>query len=226
LENILDNIEKIMYNIKDAESRCAGRKKNTETVRLMAVTKTVPAERVNIAIDAGISLLGENRVQEFLSKAELYKLSEIHFIGTLQTNKVKQIVGKVSCIQSVNSEKLLLEIDKCSAKAGVVTDILIEVNIGDEDSKSGISKASVFDLIRLGKELPSLSVRGLMAIPPPFAEEKLYAELEETYERAKSDFGVDTLSVGMSDDYVTAIKYGSNLVRIGSGIFGHRNYTV
>jgi pyridoxal phosphate enzyme (YggS family) len=219
LENILDNIKKIMYNIEEG---CVRYRNSGDSVRLMAVTKTVPAERVNIAVDAGITLLGENRVQEYLSKADFYKPAEVHFIGSLQTNKVRQIVGKVSTIQSVDSERLANEISARSVQNGVTTDILIEVNIGDEDSKSGVNAASVRELLGLVKELPNIKYRGLMAIPPPGAPERLYAELQDLYEALKSDFGGDTLSVGMSDDYETAIKYGSNLVRIGSGIFGHR----
>jgi pyridoxal phosphate enzyme (YggS family) len=208
-----------MYNIEEDFARY---RKSGEGVRLMAVTKTVPAERVNLAIEAGITLLGENRVQEFLGKADLYKPAEVHFIGSLQTNKVRQIVGKVRCIQSVDSERLAREISARSEIAGVTTDILIEVNIGDEDSKSGVGAGAVSELVKLSKELPNITYRGLMAIPPPYAPERLYAELLDLYERMKSDFGGDTLSVGMSDDYRTAIKYGSTLVRIGSGIFGHR----
>jgi pyridoxal phosphate enzyme (YggS family) len=192
----------------------------------MAVTKTVEPERINLAIGAGISLLGENRVQEYLSKADFYKPAEVHFIGSLQSNKVRQIVGKVSCIQSVDSIKLAKEISAQSVKAQTATDVLVEVNIGEEESKSGVAASDTIELIRHIKELEGIRFCGLMAIPPPGAKEALYAELEELYERVKSDFGGATLSVGMSDDYVTAIKYGSTLVRIGSGIFGRRQYTV
>jgi pyridoxal phosphate enzyme (YggS family) len=208
-----------MYNIEEG---CAHYRNSGDTVRLMAVTKTVPAERVNIAIDAGITLLGENRVQEYLSKSDFYKPAEVHFIGSLQTNKVRQIVGKVSTIQSVNSERLAREISSRSVGIGVNTDVLIEVNIGDEESKSGTDAASVRELVKTLRELPNITYRGLMAIPPPGAPERLYAELQSLYEDLKSNFGGDTLSVGMSDDYDTAIKYGSTLVRIGSGIFGQR----
>jgi pyridoxal phosphate enzyme (YggS family) len=192
----------------------------------MAVTKTVDTERINIAIDAGITLLGENRVQEYLSKIDFYKPAEVHFIGSLQSNKVRQIVGKVSCIQSVDSLKLAKEISAQSLKANTSTDILVEVNIGKEESKSGVAASDTIELIRSIKELEGLRFCGLMAIPPPGAKEALYAELQKLYERVKSDFGGDILSVGMSDDYQTAIKYGSTLVRIGSGIFGHRHYSV
>jgi pyridoxal phosphate enzyme (YggS family) len=192
----------------------------------MAVTKTVSAERVNIAIEAGITLLGENRVQEFLSKTDFYKPAEVHFIGSLQSNKVRQIVGKVGCIQSVDSEKLAREISVQSKKTGTVTDVLVEVNVGKEESKSGVFADNTDGLIRIIKELEGVRFCGLMAIPPPGADEALYAELQTLYERVKSNFGGDTLSVGMSDDYETAIKYGSNLVRIGSGIFGRRQYPV
>jgi pyridoxal phosphate enzyme (YggS family) len=208
-----------MYNIEEVSARY---RKSGESVRLMAVTKTVPPERVNIAIDAGINLLGENRVQEYLSKADFYKPAEVHFIGSLQTNKVRQIVGKVSTIQSVNSERLMREISARSVQANVATDVLIEVNIGDEESKSGAGAKAVRELVGTLRELPNISYRGLMAIPPPSADESVYAKLRDLYEGLKSDFGGDTLSVGMSDDYETAIKYGSTLVRIGSGIFGQR----
>jgi pyridoxal phosphate enzyme (YggS family) len=221
LEYTLDNLKKIMYNIEDAKSKY---RKSTETVRLMAVTKTVSPDRVNVAIDGGVDLLGENRVQEFLSKADSYKPAEIHFIGSLQSNKVRQIVGKVSCIQSLDSVKLAKEINTQSEKNGVITDVLIEVNIGNEDSKGGVSQGELRGLAESVKELENIRFRGLMAIPPPFAPENLYGELQKLYERTKSDYGIDTLSVGMSDDYTTAIKYGSTLVRIGSGLFGKRDY--
>jgi pyridoxal phosphate enzyme (YggS family) len=192
----------------------------------MAVTKTVSPEIVNIAIDGGVDLLGENRVQEFLAKADFYKPAEVHFIGSLQSNKVRQIVGRVACIQSLDSVKLAREIDAQSEKKAVLTDVLVEVNIGNENSKSGVLSNAALDLAKLAKELPNIRFRGLMAIPPPGAPENLYGELSELYERAKADFGADILSVGMTDDYITAIKYGSTLVRIGSGLFGKRDYGI
>ncbi len=200
------------------------------SVRIMAVTKTVPPEKVNAAVAEGITLLGENRVQEYLSKKDQYDSSaEVHIIGHLQTNKVKYIINDVAMIQSVDSVKLAHEIDRLAEKNGRVMDVLLEVNIGGEDSKSGVSGSGLMELAGEVSKLKNLRIRGLMAIPPIGAEEALYAQMQELFERLKAaelpNAQPDILSMGMSGDYETAIKYGSNLIRIGTGLFGARDYT-
>ncbi len=205
-----------------------GREKGS--VRIMAVTKTVPPEKVNAAVAEGITLLGENRVQEYLSKKDQYDNSaEVHIIGHLQTNKVKYVIDSVTMIQSVDSIKLAHEINRLAEKHGRVMDVLLEVNIGGEDSKTGISESGLMELAEETAALKNVRIRGLMAIPPIGAEEALYAQMEKLFEQLKEkdlpNAQIDTLSMGMSGDYETAVKYGSNLIRIGTGLFGARDYT-
>lgn len=187
MENLLDSkkeifahLDTIYANIEKAAA-VSGRKK--EDIQLMAVTKTVEPERVNMAIEYGVRLLGENRAQELVSKYDSYNKDgvDIHFIGTLQTNKVRQIIDKVSLIQSVNSLHLAKEIDRLAgSRLGHPMDILIEINIGDEESKSGISYKEAEPLILEAAAMPNLHVRGLMCIPP-ICEDP--AELERYFEK-------------------------------------------
>lgn len=205
-----------------------------ETIRIMAVTKTVEPELVNAAIGQGIRLLGENRVQEYLSKADQYRLEgdcQVHFIGTLQTNKVKYIVDKVTMIESVNSLRLAQEIDRQSKKAGKVMDILVEVNIGREESKSGILPEALDQALEQLEQLPNIRVRGLMAIPPAGPKEQTrqyFAKMQQLFidRKAKKldNSSMDYLSMGMSHDYLTAIEYGANILRLGTAMFGKRIY--
>ncbi len=229
LDDIKESYDRICHNIAEA-MKAAGR---TDKVRLMAVTKTVACERINAAIDLGVDLLGENRVQEFIDKRDSYKPAEVHFIGGLQTNKVKYIIDKVSMIHSVDSFRLAEEISRRAAQHGIVMDILIEVNIGCESSKGGISPDSVKAFCEEVLTLPNIRLRGLMAIPPPGCPEELFAKMQEIFldikagELRNANSGnllFDTLSTGMSGDYQTAIRYGSTIIRIGSGLFGYRNY--
>lgn len=223
-EDIRGNYARIRENIE----RAMGDVGRTDTVRLMAVTKTVSPDRVNYAVGLGIDLLGENRVQEYLDKRENYSPAEVHFIGALQTNKVKYIVDKVSMIHSVGSRHLAEEINRRAAQHGIVMDILAEVNIGGEETKSGISAAEVEDFCNGLAELSNIRLRGLMAIPPPGCSEDCFARMRELFESVKAlpqyrDKGqIDTLSMGMSSDYEKAVKYGATIVRIGSGLFGYR----
>lgn len=225
-KDIYDNIEEIRYRTNDA---CAKYRSAGDTVRIMAVTKTVAPEKVNFAVSQGITLLGENRVQEYLSKKDYYDSSaEVHIIGHLQTNKVKYIINDAAMIQSVDSIKLAGEINRLAAKNGKVMDILVEVNIGEEESKSGVSGDSLFALTEQIAGLDNVRIRGLMAIPPIGADEACFAHMNELYEQLKekkySGALVDTLSMGMSGDYELAIKHGSGLVRIGTKLFGARKY--
>ncbi|MDR0946268.1 MAG: YggS family pyridoxal phosphate-dependent enzyme [Ruminococcus sp.] len=219
MEKILDNFKKIVYNVYEARSHY---RKPDDEIRIMAVTKTQSPENVNIAIDGGITLLGENRVQEFLSKRDSYKPAEVHFIGALQTRKVRQIVPLVSMIHSVDSVKLLNEIDKVSRENDIVSDILIEVNIGGEISKSGVKPGEVHDFAEQAAEFKGLRLRGLMTIPPPENSDKYFGAMQELFENLKSKYSLDTLSMGMSGDYINAVRYGSTLIRIGSALFGAR----
>lgn len=227
LEDIKQNYEAIKQNIAEAMDK-AGRK---DTVRFMAVTKTVPCEKINYAESLGINLLGENRVQEFLGKYENYsENSEIHFIGDLQKNKVKYIIDKVSMIHSVDNFALASEIDRRASQHGLKMDILIEVNIGGELTKSGVSPDGLVETAKAVSELENVRIKGLMTIPPARCDEKYFALMQELFENSKQKYSflsdMNTLSMGMSGDYTSAVKYGSTIVRIGSGLFGYRNYSV
>ena len=221
-DDIKESYARIEENIRNAMAR-AGR---GDKVRLMAVTKTVSPDRVNCAIGLGIDLLGENRVQEFLDKRESYSPAEIHFIGSLQTNKVKYIIDKVSMIHSVDSLRLAEEINRRAAQHGLVMDILAEINIGGEESKSGIPPQEARDFCGRLKALENVRLRGLMTIPPPGCGEGCFAEMQKLFAdiASGSDNSFDTLSMGMSGDYETAIEYGATIIRIGSGLFGYRKY--
>ncbi|MCM1024391.1 MAG: YggS family pyridoxal phosphate-dependent enzyme [Prevotella sp.] len=221
---ISENIRRIRYNVEEAKAKY---RKADETVRIMAVTKTVPYERVNIAVNEGITLLGENRVQEYLEKRDFYDpAAEVNFIGHLQSNKIKYIIDSVTMIQSVDSAKLASEIDRYAAKAGKRMDVLIEVNIGGEISKSGVLPECLDELLGEAAELKNIVVRGLMAIPPIGRSEESFEKIQRIFNDLKSaqskNINMDILSAGMSADYVSAVRYGSNIVRIGSGIFGSR----
>lgn len=220
-----ENLKLIRENVGEAAEKC-GRK--AEDIRIMAVTKTVAPEIVNHAIELGLDLLGENRVQEYLSKAEAYSPAEIHFIGGLQTNKVKYIIESVSMIQSVDSLKLGTEIDRLAAKHGRVMDILCEVNIGGEESKGGVAPDKLRELIAQLAQLKNIRIKGLMTIPPPSQSDIFLGRMQELYNDLRDNKieGADmqVLSMGMTHDYAEAVKYGSTLVRIGTGLFGARDY--
>lgn len=230
LSGLDESYKRISERIENARLK-AGR---TDEVKLMGVTKTVAPELINRSVELGIRLLGENRVQEFLDKHESYdKRAEVHFIGALQSNKVKYIIDKVSMIHSVDSIKLASEIDKRAKAHGLTMDILVEINIGGEETKSGIPPEGLKAFIDEAKELGGIRIRGLMTIPPvniDGSSERYFAKMQEMFEGLKSETGgdsrflVDTLSMGMSGDYETAIKYGSNIVRIGSLLYGYRKY--
>ncbi len=229
---IYENLKLIREKI-EASAVKSGR--NYEDIRLMAVTKTVPVEYINYSIDnCGINLIGENKVQEFLSKKDDLHLSgvEKHLIGHLQTNKVKKIVPLVDMIQSVDSLHLAEEISKQAVNNGLNMKILLEVNIGSEESKTGFDKVQFFEVMSQISELQGLTVNGIMTIPPICNNEKelrnyftTMAEYFETIKEKKyKNFNMEILSMGMSGDYTQAIECGANLVRIGSLIYGARIY--
>ncbi|WP_028505614.1 YggS family pyridoxal phosphate-dependent enzyme [Ruminococcus sp. FC2018] len=223
---ILENYKEICYNVENARAKYA---KNGENVQIMAVTKTVEPEKINFAVSQGVKLLGENRVQEFISKKDSYdKSAQVHFIGHLQTNKVKYIIEDVSMIQSVDSLKLAAQIDKSALAHNKIMDILVEVNVGDEASKSGVAYDQCHELISEISQLENVRVKGLMAIPPIGCDESVFEKMHELYlsisEMNIKGVCMQILSMGMSGDYELAIKHGSNLVRIGTKLFGARKY--
>ncbi len=230
--------EDIEFNLKAINERiaCAAEKsgRTRSDVRFMAVTKTVDVFRINKALECGIDLIGENKVQEYLLKKPDLHLENVqsHLIGHLQTNKVNKIVGEVDCIESVDSIKLANEISKQSLKKGIVTDILVEVNIAGEENKTGLPKEMLSDFLYEISELPAIKVQGLMTIPP-FSQNnaqnrKFFSNMYNMYVDIRSkkihNINMDILSMGMSGDYEDAILCGSNLVRIGSAVFGPRIY--
>lgn len=230
-QEVAQNVSALQEQICQAAA-AAGR--DPAQVRLMAVTKTVDPELVNAAIDAGITLLGENKAQELCAKYDSYHKDgvEIHFIGHLQTNKVRQIVDKVQMIESVDSLPLAEEINKRCAALNKQMPILIEVNIGREESKSGVLPEDLPALLEEISKLPAVSVRGLMAIPPVcenneqvsqyfYQIQQLFIDIKQ---KKYDNINMEILSMGMSGDYQTAIAYGSNIVRIGTAMFGQRNY--
>ena len=229
--SIAENIAKIFSDIERA-AIAAGR--NPKEITLCAATKMNDASRVREAIAAGIRCCGENKVQELTAKLSenAYEGSDIHFIGHLQTNKVKQVVGNVSLIQSVDSLRLLEAIEKEAAKKGIVQDILLEINIGEEASKSGLRLEEIYEMLEKVAVSTSVRVRGLMAIPPicenPGDNNKFFQEMcnlsVDITAKKYDNVCMEILSMGMSDDYADAIAHGSTMIRVGTAIFGARNY--
>lgn len=223
---VRDNYARIADAVAAAAVRCG---RDPGEIALMAVTKTVAPEIVNCAIDCGIRLLGENRVQEYQSKREFYRPdAQVHFIGHLQTNKVKYLVGNVGMIHSVDRLSLAQEINRCAAKHGMRQDVLLEVNIGGEESKSGVMPQELPELLEQAAALPNVHVCGLMTIPPPTQDTRCLEAMQKLFEDTKARNVQNTemriLSMGMSGDFEAAIACGSTLVRIGSALFGARVY--
>lgn len=222
---VRQNIKEIRKNVEEA-ANAAGRK--AEDITIMAVTKTVLPERVNVALEEGISLLGENRVQELCQKAAFYRASKekIHFIGHLQTNKIRDIIEKVSMIESVDSLHLAEALSRECEKHKTEMDVLLQVNIGKEETKSGFYEKDVLDAVKRIAELPHVQVRGLMTIPPRFSGKLYFEKMQELFLLCKekkiegTEFSV--LSMGMSDDYREAIACGSTQIRLGRTMFGER----
>ena len=233
MQYIAENIARIRAQMADAAIR-AGRK--PEEVLLCAATKMNDADAVKAAVAAGVDCCGENRVQELVSKLPqgAYEGKPVHFIGHLQTNKVKQVVGRVDLIQSVDREELLACIDKEARKQGIVQKILLEVNIGAEESKSGFTPEEAVRIAAKMAESPGCRLLGLMAIPPVSVHAGdncgYFAEMRNLFvdiSRKKYDnVSMECLSMGMSDDFSDAIAEGSTMIRVGTAIFGPRNYNV
>ena len=224
-KQVCENYARISGEI--AESAIASGRK-PEDIAFMAVTKTVDPILVNTAIDCGIKLLGENRVQEWQSKRDAYRAGvPVDFIGALQANKVKYLIGYVRLIHSVDRLSLAQEIEKQASKHNLVQNILLEINIGGEETKSGTTPEQLPELLKQVQELPHVHVCGLMTIPPPSQDTYFLEKMEEVFLKTKElpDTDMQILSMGMSDDYKEAILHGSNLVRVGSALFGARHYT-
>lgn len=225
-----ENYEEIKEKISAAAKQVG---KEPNEIIFLAATKTVPVNVVNYAIEKGIRYIGENRVQELLSKKhELLPSAHRHFIGHLQTNKVKDIIGEVEMIESVHSLKLAKEINRQCEIKGTTIDILVEVNIGNEESKSGFMASEVETAISEIAKMPHIKVKGLMSIPPICENSQestqYFKKLSKLFIdiRAKNMDNVSMvyLSMGMSGDYEEAILNGANIVRIGTALFGQRNY--
>ncbi len=229
--SIAENVARIRAEM-EAAAIAAGR--DPKSILLCAATKMNDAEAVREAIAAGVDCCGENKVQELTAKLaqNAYDGVPVHFIGHLQTNKVKQVVGKVSLIQSVDSRRLLAAIDKEAGRQGIIQDILLEINIGGEESKSGFAPDEIFPLLDEIGQYPNIRVKGLMAIPPICQEngnnrkffQKMCNISVDIIRKKYDTVMVDCMSMGMSDDFSDAIACGSTMIRVGTAIFGQRNY--
>lgn len=231
LKAVEENYKRVLESIKESAVK-AGRNEND--VRLMCVTKTVEPVYINKVLSLGADLIGENRVQEFLSKRDALALDgvECRLIGHLQTNKVRQIAGEVDMIESVSSLKLAKEISKVSVSKGILSSCLVEVNIGREESKSGIFVEELEEMLYETAQLEGIRIKGLMAIPPICESEtqvrRYFAQMKQYFidikDKKIDNIDMEILSMGMSGDFEAAVAEGSNIVRVGSAIFGARNY--
>lgn len=229
-DNFDANYAEICEKIKISAEK-SGR--NSEDIILLAATKTVSVDKINYAIEKGISYIGENRVQELLLKDDdVIKTAHRHFIGHLQTNKVKDIVPRVEMIESVDSLRLAAAIGKEAVKRGKTMDILLEINIGGEESKSGFAPQDVGAALEEITKIDGVCVKGIMSIPPVCTDRskqreyftKLYDIFVDISRKKLDNSNIIYLSMGMSQDYDLAIECGANIVRIGTALFGARNY--
>lgn len=230
MEDIRKNLETVGTKIKTAAESCG---RSAEEITLVAVSKTRTPEEINTAIDAGVTDIGENKVQEIMDKYDAIKPVRWHMIGHLQTNKVKYIIDKVNMIHSVDSLKLAKEIDKRAKAHGLVMDVLVQINPAEEESKFGVSIEEAGDLVReILDTCDNIRIKGLMSVAP-IAEDprdvKPYfdgvkAKYDELAQIDDPKLNFECLSMGMSHDFQVAIEAGSNLVRVGSAIFGERDY--
>jgi pyridoxal phosphate enzyme (YggS family) len=232
LQEIQDNITTISQNIRDI---CLRTGKDPGSITIIAVTKTVDCDRIKYAIQCGMQNIGENKVQEVMAKYEKIEGNvKWHLIGHLQTNKVKYIIDKVGLIHSVDSVGLAEEISKRAEKTGIVKDVLVQVNVAEEETKFGINYDDTDSFVKQLSELQGIRVKGLMTIAPNFEDKELarpvFRKLKEKFDLlAKAgipNIEMKYLSMGMTNDYMVAIEEGSNMVRIGTGIFGARNYNI
>ena len=229
--SIAENVALVRLEMERAAMACG---RDPKEIKLCAATKMNDADAVRQAIAAGVDCCGENRVQELLEKQKqnAYAGAPVHFIGHLQTNKVRQVVGKVDLIQSVDSEHLLRAIDAEAGKQGILQNILLEVNIGGEESKWGFTPQETLQLIDKIGQYPNVRVQGLMAIPPishisgenrKFFQKMFHLSVD-IKNKIEDNVTVECLSMGMSGDFADAIACGSTMIRVGTAIFGARNY--
>ncbi|MBQ1411621.1 MAG: YggS family pyridoxal phosphate-dependent enzyme [Clostridia bacterium] len=237
LRQRMSDVEENYRHIRERIAEAAIQSGRTpEDVTLMAVTKTVPVEVINHALSLGIDYMGENRVQEFNAKYDALNKEDkhLHLIGHLQTNKVRQIVGRVEMIQSVDSARVAAAIASRSEELGIVTDVLVEVNIGREANKSGVLPEAAWELIDEIRTYNGINIQGIMAIPPADCEiiqtrryfEEIYKLFIDIGNKKihNSNYAMRCLSMGMSADYAEAILEGATMVRVGSALFGKRIY--
>lgn len=230
LSSIKDNVNSILTNIKNI---CSNKGRDYNDITVIAVTKTIDLSRIKEVIDLGIKNIGENKVQEIMDKYDDIKdISNIHLIGHLQSNKVKYIIDKVKLIHSVDSLSLMKEINKRAIKAGIIANVLIQVNVAEEASKFGIKIDEVDDFLSNASQFDNIIIKGLMTIAPyaenPEDVRPVFRTLKEKYDRISienyQNIKMEYLSMGMTNDYHIALEEGSNMLRIGTGIFGNRVY--
>lgn len=227
--DIANRIHEVRRRILDAAKR-AGR--DEKEITLVAVSKTQPAEVLVGAYNEGIKIFGENKVQELIEKYPALQNVSWHLVGHLQKNKVKYIVDKVSLIHSLDSVELAEEINKRAKASGKVVNVLIQINIGKEETKSGIYEEDLEDFTEKLSEYDGIRILGIMAIPPasenPEDSRKYFRRMRDLFEKLKNkkhdNFDIKYLSMGMTNDFEIAIEEGANIVRVGTGIFGERNY--
>lgn len=226
------NLKEVEQNILTACNKCG---RSREEVTLIAVSKTKPVSMLEEAYSAGIRNFGENKVQEMCEKYEVMEKDiRWHMIGHLQTNKVKYLIGKTTLIHSVDSYKLACEIEKQAAKQDCIMDILIEVNIAEEETKFGLSEEDVVDLVKQIAQLPHVRIKGLMTVAPYVVDSEENRPFFRKIKQLSVDINnqnidnvsMDILSMGMTGDYMVAIEEGATMVRVGTGIFGERNYNI
>lgn len=227
---IIENLNEVEKNIRLA---CEKSNRNRDEITLIAVSKTKPVELLNEAYDAGIRNFGENKVQEMCEKYEVMEKDiHWHMIGHLQTNKVKYLIGKTALIHSVDSYKLACEIEKQAAKHDCMMDILIEVNIAEEESKFGLTEEEVIELVKQVAKLPHIRIKGLMTVAPYVVDSEENRPFFRKIKQLSVDIdnqnidnvSMNILSMGMSGDYMVAIEEGATMIRVGTSIFGERNY--
>lgn len=230
-----DEVRENLMRVRETMAKaCADAGRPENAVSLLAVTKTVEPARINAAIALGVTGIGENRVQEFLGKRDELHLEgvAVHLIGHLQTNKVNQIVGKVDCIESIDSERVARAVSEASRRLARVTDVLVEVNIGGEKAKSGVRPDECAAFLEQISSLEGIRVRGLMTVPPILETERekrqVFSQMRELFIDIQGEnidnVSMDVLSMGMSSDYREAILEGATIVRVGSALFGRRTY--
>ena len=235
-EFIIENLYQVEENIRLA---CEKSKRNREEVTLIAVSKTKPIDMLAKACSAGICNFGENKVQELCDKYEYFSSigqtqMKWHMIGHLQTNKVKYLIGKTDLIHSVDSYKLACEIEKQAAKKDCIMNVLIEVNIAEEESKFGLAENEVIDLVKEVAKLPHVRIKGLMTVAPYVVDSEENRPIFRKIKQLSVDIdnqnidnvSMNILSMGMTGDYSVAIEEGATMVRVGTGIFGERNYNI